>query len=105
FEAMQADHTISELLAWQNDPDMTNEVHSKFYYGLLDYAGAEDQPGARLNYGWYARNALIFANITRIAEPGDRVLVIYGAGHNYWLRHFVETTPGYVFVDPLPYLR
>lgn len=105
FSEMQDTATISELLAWQNDADRTTEQQQVFYYGLMDMANSEDKPGARLNYGWYARNALIFANVTRVAKPGDRVLLIYGAGHNYWLRHFAQNTPGFEYVDPMPYLR
>jgi Family of unknown function (DUF5694) len=41
----------------------------------------------------------------KIAKPGDRIVVLYGAGHNYWLRDFVRTTPGFALVDPLAYLR
>lgn len=29
-----------------------------------------------------------------VAMAGDRVLVIYGAGHNYWLGHFARVVPG-----------
>ncbi|OZB15653.1 MAG: hypothetical protein B7X53_10950 [Hyphomonas sp. 34-62-18] len=93
-----------ELLARENDIERTQRMHSNFYYGLLKLADAEEQPGAALNYGWYARNALIFANIAASSQPGDRILVIYGSGHNYWLQHFAETTPGFQFVDPVPYL-
>ncbi len=95
---------MHELLAAENDPARTQRMHSNFYYGLLKLADAEEQPGAALNYGWYARNALIFANIAASSQPGDRILVIYGSGHNYWLQHFAETTPGFQFVDPVPYL-
>ena len=38
-------------------------------------------------------------------RPGARVLVVYGAGHGYWLRHFARETPGYRLVDVRPYLR
>lgn len=93
-----------ELLARENDIERTQRMHSNFYYGLLKLADAEEQPGAALNYGWYARNALIFANIAASSQPGDRILVIYGSGHNYWLQHFAETMPGFQFVDPGPYL-
>lgn len=93
-----------ELLARENDAERTQRMHSNFYYGLLKLADAEEQPGAALNYGWYARNALIFANIAGSSQPGDRILVIYGSGHNYWLQHFAETTPGFQFVNPVPYL-
>lgn len=100
----QATTPIAELLARQNDPDMINEMHSGFYYGLLDMTDAEDNAGAALNYGWYARNAEIFANIVEVAEPGDRILVVYGSGHSYWLRHFAEETPGFDLVEPNAYL-
>lgn len=31
-------------------------------------------------------------------------VVVFGAGHAYWLRHFVEQTPGYRLVEPNLYL-
>lgn len=100
----QATTSIAELLARQNDPEVIEDMHSSFYYGLLNMTDAEDNAGAALNYGWYARNAEIFANIAEIAQPGDRILVIYGSGHNYWLRHFAEETPGFELVEPNDYL-
>lgn len=103
-EEAQETQTVSQLLARHNDPDTIVPLHRKFYYGLLELSDAEDRAGAVLNYGWYARNALIFANLTEATEPGDRVLVIYGSGHAYWLRHFAEETPGYRLVEALPYL-
>jgi hypothetical protein len=32
------------------------------------------------------------------------VLVVYGAGHNYWLREFAAGTPGFRLVDTNDYL-
>ncbi len=101
----QATTTITELLARQNEPQLIERMHADYYYGFLPMADAEDSAGAALNYGWYARNALIFSNIAANARPGDRILVVYGSGHNYWLRHFVEMTPGFELADPLDYLR
>lgn len=100
----QATTSISELLARHNDPETTNRMHADFYYALFGLANEASHPDAELNYGWYARNALIFSNIAMIARPGDRILVIYGAGHNYWLRHFVEVTPGFELIEPAPFL-
>lgn len=74
------------------------------YYELLGFGNTEQQPGADLNAMWYLRNAKIFAKLQSVTRPGDRVLVIYGAGHNYWLRHFAQVAPGYVSIDPTPYL-
>ncbi len=53
---------------------------------------------------WYLRNAKMFGKLTNIAKPGDRVLVVVGSGHAYWLRHFAGSTPGFRTVDPVPFL-
>lgn len=102
FEALQANETLPELLVRQNSGD---EENIALHYSLLGIGDGDAQPGADLNAMWYLRNAKIFAKLMKIAQPGDRILVIYGAGHTYWLRHFAEETPGYGNVDPLPYLR
>lgn len=59
---------------------------------------------AELNAAWYQRNAKIFAKLTQIARPGDRVIVVFGAGHLFWLRHLVEHMPGFALVEPNRYL-
>ena len=87
-----------------NDPAMRPR-DMDFYYGILGYADGKDTPGADLNSRWYLRNARIFTNLMRLSKPGDRVLVVYGSGHSYWLRHFASETPGYSNVDPVPYLK
>ncbi|MFN3911087.1 DUF5694 domain-containing protein [Hyphomonas sp.] len=105
FSEAQKTETISHLLARQNDPAHIKAMHGAFYYGLLELADATSQPGAQLNYGWYARNALTFSKIAATTEPGDRVIVLYGSGHAYWLRHFTENTPGFSLVEPADYLE
>jgi hypothetical protein len=99
--AAQASQSIGGVLAIVNRGSGGHEA----YYELLKIGGTVDQPGADLNAGWYLRNAKIFAKLMTQAEPGDRILVIYGFGHNYWLRHFAATTPGYRNVDPVPFLE
>ena len=105
FEKAQETKTVSQLLALQNAPGAINAIHRTFYYSMLNLATPEDAAGAALNYGWYARNAIIFSKLNVVSHPGDRVIVVFGAGHAYWLRHFVEETPGFRHVDPLPYLN
>ena len=46
----------------------------------------------------------IFANITAISDPGDRVLVIIGVGHLYILRDLLQASDDFEWVDPLEYL-
>lgn len=67
---------------------------SHIYYGLMAFGDTESQPSAELNAYWYVRNAKMFAKAGLIAESGDRVLIIVGSGHKYWLDHFASTSPG-----------
>jgi Family of unknown function (DUF5694) len=64
---------------------------------LLALGNQKKQPGADLNAAWYHRNAKIFAKLTQIARPGDRVLVVFGSGHAFWLRHFAVPSHFSVF--------
>lgn len=104
IEQWQANGSIGHVLLELNRPERTTGDQT-FYYEVLRLGDTEQQPGADLNAMWYLRNAKIFAKLATVAKPGDRVLVVYGAGHNYWLRHFAATAPGYRNVDPTPYLE
>lgn len=106
MEARQRTDTIGALLADVNRADhpVNGAGAQSLYYGLLRFGAGRELPGAELNAGWYERNAKIFAKLMQVARPGDRIVVIFGAGHNYWLRHFVETTPGFELVEPGDYL-
>lgn len=104
FEARQATASIPELLLETDRPAKSAADH-QLYTELLKFGDGESQPGADLNAMWFLRNAKIFAKLGLVAGPGDRVLVLYGAGHAYWLRQLVQTMPGYRLVEPGPYLR
>jgi hypothetical protein len=103
-QTKMATASIAELLIDHNDPEGAAS-RIDLYYGLLAIGDAERQPGADLNAMWYLRNAKIFAKLVKAAASGDRILVVYGSGHNYWLRHFASSTPGFRSVDPVPYLK
>ncbi len=105
LEAQQKTTPISTILAETNAPAKVLSDHRAFYYALLRLGDAKTQPGADLNGGWYLRNAKIFAKLQQVAKPGDRIVVIFGAGHNYWLRHFVRETPGFQLVEAETYLK
>jgi hypothetical protein len=104
IERWQAEGSVSHALLKLNRPDQADKDQS-WYYGALRYGDTDKQPGAELNAYWYMRNAKIFGKLMIAAKPGDRVLVVYGSGHNYWLRHFAKTTPGFQNIDPTPYLK
>jgi Family of unknown function (DUF5694) len=103
FEADQKTKTVADLLIGMNTDALYTKIAVEYSY--LKIGDKDDQAGADLNAMWYLRNAKIFGKLMQVAKPGDRVLVVYGAGHNYWLRHFAAETPGYKFIDPVPYLK
>lgn len=105
IEESQRTKSIAELLIDQNDPVALRRDHGRGYYFALPIGNADQQVGAEYNSYWYMRNAKMFGKIALIAEPGDRLLVLVGSGHAYWLRHFASETPGYRLVDPGPFLR
>ena len=81
-----------------------NEEPDPFNYNLQKFDIGENQPGAELQEYWFMRNTKIWSKLMNVLEPGDRVVVVYGSGHKYWLEHLVRATPGYVAIDPKPYL-
>lgn len=99
-----ADESIAVRLLSENRGPVA-EANPGFYFGLAPFDVAEDQPAAELQAYWFMRNAKIFSKIVDVTEPGDRVIVIYGAGHKYWLDTFASETPGFVRIDPVPYLE
>jgi hypothetical protein len=105
MEAAQRITLIRLLLADINESNRIRSDHDQFYYGLLGLGDQKEQPGADLNAAWYHRNAKIFAKLTQIARPGDRVLVVFGSGHSFWLRHFAQNTPGFTLAEANDYLR
>ena len=105
MEAAQKTTPIRLMLANINEPARARYENERFYYVLLPMGDEKEQPGAELNGAWYQRNARIFAKLTQIAKPGDRVLVVFGSGHNFWLRHFVQNTPGFQLAEAGEYLR
>lgn len=70
----------------------------------LELGAGEEYLGVAPVLSMYERDLKIFANLTRIADPGDRILVIYGTGHVSHLRTFVRNHPEMELVDPLGYL-
>jgi hypothetical protein len=80
------------------------EANNSWYRSALRIGAGDDQPGVDLEAAWYRRNFLICAHLLQIARPGDRIVVFFGAGHEFLLRQCVRETPGLRLVEPIPYL-
>ena len=99
----QREKTIGEILRLMNEPEQLAEDHG-IYMRFAEVGAGDTYVGADLLTSWYERNIHIFANLQRITEPGDRVLVIMGAGHAPILRELVSYDPRMSLEDPLAYL-
>ena len=91
------------LFRSMNEPSRIGREH-EWYRRMLQIGAGSEQPGAEFLAAWYRRNALIFARIMQASGPGDRVLVLFGAGHAFLLRQAVIEMPGMTLVEPNDYL-
>jgi Family of unknown function (DUF5694) len=103
-ETMQKTATMRQMLEHYNDPERIASEMQHLYATAIAIGNSNEHPGADLNSMWYLRNAKIFAKLHQLARDGDRILVIYGAGHSYWLRHWVQISKGYELIEPNSYL-
>jgi hypothetical protein len=85
-------HSVLEMLLRMNSSDAVRRGLAG--YAMYTHFGEEyDYAGANLLTGWYQRNMRIHTHLLNVIEPGDRVLVIFGAGHLGLLRQVVEADP------------
>ena len=97
-------HTVGEIFKYLNNPTRIEIEHSDLYLYLNQIGAGDTYYGVNTLTEWYRRNLYIFANLQDIAEPGDRILVLYGAGHCKILRSFIKDFSEFKFIDPLDYL-
>ena len=85
--------TILDLLRYMNQDKQVRRDH-EFYMGMAQFAGNGEYPGPDLLAAWYQRNIRIYSNLRGLIDsPDDRVLVIYGSGHLFWLQRDVFDSP------------
>ncbi|GAA4380506.1 hypothetical protein GCM10023186_19040 [Hymenobacter koreensis] len=91
-----------------NEPANLRHKQGAYLVGSFKY---EEEPGSYTGVDfetsrWYSRNLRILRNMQRLPiRPGDRVLLIIGAGHAGLLNYFLQCSPEYQLVDVEPYLR
>lgn len=99
-----SESSIGEMLYRMNTPDAIAWADRGYFEFFVPLVADDDYAGAEFVATWYERNLKIFSNLNRISEPGDRVFVMFGAGHIPHLRRFVIASPYFCLEDPLPYL-
>jgi hypothetical protein len=98
IEAQHRDGGVALALRELNRPDRIAADHG-WYMNTLGFGQGSEQPGAALVGSWYARNIAICARLVQLTAPGERVVVLYGSGHSFLLRHCVQTQPGWRLVE------
>lgn len=101
---LQREETIGENLRVMNEPRNLDRAHAP-YVDMAALDAGNSYLGARVASAWYERNVHMFGNLSRIAGPGDRVLLIVGQGHAPILRELVRYHPAMELVEPLDYLE
>jgi hypothetical protein len=99
----QRELTIGQILRLNNDPQELAAGHGN-YLRFARVGAGDTYVGAELLSKWYDRNIRIHANLQRIAEPGDRILVIIGSGHAPILRDLITFDPEMSLVEAVSYL-
>jgi hypothetical protein len=99
----QQENTVGEILRLLNDPETLVAEHG-LYVRTASVGAGDTYVGSNLLSKWYERNIRIHANLQRIAEPGDRIVVIVGSGHAPIMRELVTYDPEMVLVEAAAYL-
>lgn len=95
--------SIGAILRWYNQPETLDRIQAA-RMRTLEVGADSTHIGVQPVASVYTRNLRIFANLTDVAEPGDRILLIFGTGHAYFFREFVSDHPHMTLVDPRDYL-
>jgi len=100
---IQREGTVREALRNSNSA-LFEDAQRQMYAKAATVGNHSEYPGVELVTNWHHRNLRIFANVEHVAEPGDRLIVFYGAGHSAILRDLIKANPEMKLVDPLNYL-
>lgn len=96
--------STEKIYIFLNDKETNELQHSTSFLPFNEIGIGEDSVGVDFVASWYRRNLHIFANLKNISKEGDRILVLYGAGHLKLLRDFINDSFDLNYVEALNYL-
>ncbi len=95
--------TVSQILSLLASDAYLDRIQEARMH-MLEVGADKNYIGVEPVASVFKRNMRIFANLTSIAEPGDRILIVYGAGHSYFFNEFISQHPDMKLADPDQYL-
>jgi hypothetical protein len=98
------DRTVTQRLAALNTSEPGVSGLEDYLTAWVRLVDGDNYAGADVVGNWYHRNLRIYANLLRSAQPGDRLLVFYGAAHIPILRQLLAASGQFALDDPLEYL-
>ena len=72
---------LKDTFMYINSPGRLSAGHGHYLIGTFKMGEGTDYFGPDSSIWWYTRNMRIFHNLLRIKEPGDRIMLLIGAGH------------------------
>ncbi|MCP3030206.1 DUF5694 domain-containing protein [Halobacillus sp. A1] len=98
------DHsTFIKSLQTINDNSYIEEMQ-RVYMKLTRVGDRQHQVGVKWLKQWHERDLAIAANISRMAGPGDRIIVLVGGDHLHLLRRFLNDSGDFNIESQLEYL-
>ncbi len=102
----KAKRSLSEHLLFLNSDEQLSFSHGHYVLSYLALGTDDEYPAAdSLTGWWYNRNLRIFSRILRVMEPGDRLLLLIGAGHVPIIHHAAVASPEIDLIDLSEVLR
>lgn len=90
----KASQTLREYFLYLNSADRLRIGHGHYLLSYLGLGDDEEFPATDSVTGWwYNRNLRIYSRILRVMEPGDRLLLLIGAGHVPIIQHAAGASP------------
>ncbi len=95
-----ASSTLSEYLIYVNSPEADAGNRADYFVYAPSSGYDTDYTGVEFITSWYDRNAKIFTNILRQAEPTDKLhIVLFGSSHMLPLRHYFQMHPFFEVIE------
>lgn len=88
-EAARARLGLRELLMRSNDPEK-DRMNMDLYLATNAIGVDDGWSGADATASWWQRNFRMYANIQKVAKPGERIIAIGGSGHMAILKGLLE---------------
>jgi hypothetical protein len=104
WDELKSQRRLREHLRDANAEANLLRAHGAYLVGRFKLSRDGDYAGADWTTAWFNRNLRIFANLQRITAPGDRLLLVIGAGHVPILRHCALASPEYDLAEVADYL-